>query len=372
VTYGGDAVIKARETLVLGIETSCDETAAAVVLRDASGHGKILSNVVRSQWEQHRAFGGVVPEIAARAHVECLDTLVAEALTVAGVRLGDLSCIAATAGPGLIGGLIVGLTTAKALALATGKPLIAVNHLEAHALTVGLTEGLAPPYVLLLVSGGHTQTLLVRDIGQYLRIATTIDDALGEAFDKTAKLLGLGQPGGPAVERAAHGGDARRFALPAPMVGRPEPHFSFSGLKTAVRQQAHKNAPLTDQTISDLCASFQSAVATSVADRCRRAFAIAAEHLPADAPKRLVVAGGVAANLQLRAALSQTASDHGYTLHVPPIALCGDNGAMIAWTGAERFVRGLVDGLDFRPRPRWPLDASAIPALGAGKSGAKA
>jgi N6-L-threonylcarbamoyladenine synthase len=364
--------VAAGETLVLGIETSCDETAAAVVLRDAGGQGRVLSNVVRSQWEQHRAFGGVVPEIAARAHVECLDILIAEALSGAGLNLRDLTCIAATAGPGLIGGLIVGLTTAKALSLATGKPLIAVNHLEAHALTVGLTEGLQPPYVLLLVSGGHTQTLLVRDVGQYIRIATTIDDALGEAFDKTAKLLGLGQPGGPAVERAAKGGDATRFALPAPMVGRPEPHFSFSGLKTAVRQQAHKAAPLTDQTISDLCASFESAVATSVADRCRRAFSIAAANLPADAPKRLVVAGGVAANLSLRAALSQTASDHGYTLHVPPIALCGDNGAMIAWTGAERFVRGLVDGLDAAPRARWPLDASAVPALGAGRFGAKA
>ena len=362
----------ARETLVLGIETSCDETAAAVVLRDASGKGRILSNVVRSQWEQHRAFGGVVPEIAARAHVECLDTLIGEALTGAGLKLSGLDCIAATAGPGLIGGLIVGLTTAKALALATGKALIAVNHLEAHALTVGLTEGLAPPYVLLLVSGGHTQTLLVRDVGHYVRIATTIDDALGEAFDKTAKLLGLGQPGGPAVERAAKGGNAKRFNLPAPMVGRTEPHFSFSGLKTAVRQQAHKTAPLTDQDVSDLCASFEAAVAASVADRCRRAFALCAEHLPADAPKRLVVAGGVAANLKLRENLSRTAADHGYTLHVPPIALCGDNGAMIAWTGAERFVRGLVDGLDFAPRARWPLDASAIPALGAGRFGAKA
>ena len=360
------------DTLVLGIETSCDETAAAVVRRDATGAGQILANVVRSQWEQHRAFGGVVPEIAARAHVECLDTLIAEALTGAGLKLADLDAIAVTAGPGLIGGLIVGLTTAKALALATGKPLIAVNHLEAHALTVGLTEGLAPPYLLLLVSGGHTQTLLVRDVGHYLRIATTIDDALGEAFDKTAKLLGLGQPGGPAVERAALGGNARRFALPAPMVGRPEPHFSFSGLKTAVRQQAHKAAPLTDQDISDLCASFEAAVATSVADRCRRAFAIAAAQLPADAPKRLVVAGGVAANLALRASLNHTAADHGYTLHVPPIALCGDNGAMIAWAGAERFTRGLIDGLDALPRPRWPLDASAVPALGAGKFGAKA
>jgi N6-L-threonylcarbamoyladenine synthase len=365
-----------RETLVLGIETSCDETAAAVVLHNVSVNGatsgRILANIVRSQWEQHQPFGGVVPEIAARAHVECLDTLIADALTTAGVTLGRLDCIAATAGPGLIGGLIVGLTTAKTLALAAAKPLIAVNHLEAHALTVGLTEGLRPPYLLLLVSGGHTQTLLVHDIGRYTRIATTIDDALGEAFDKTAKLLGLGQPGGPAVERAAQRGTATRFTLPAPMVGRPEPHFSFSGLKTAVRQQAHKASPLTDQDVADLCASFEAAVAQSVADRCRRAFEIAADLLPANAAKCLVVAGGVAANIQLRTALTATAGNHGFSLHVPPIALCGDNGVMIAWTGAERFVRGLIDDLDVTPRARWPLDGSATPALGAGKHGAKA
>jgi N6-L-threonylcarbamoyladenine synthase len=367
-----EILVSADDMLVLGIETSCDETAAAVLRRDPAGRGHILANVVRSQWEQHRAFGGVVPEIAARAHVECLDILIAEALGLAGVKLEDMACIAATAGPGLIGGLIVGLTTAKALALAAEKPLIAVNHLEAHALTVGLTEGLQPPYVLLLVSGGHTQTLLVEGVGQYTRIATTIDDALGEAFDKTAKLLGLGQPGGPAVERAAKTGDPKRIALPAPMVGRPDPHFSFSGLKTAVRQQAHKAAPLSDQDVADLCASFELAVSTSVADRCRRAFAVAEARLPFGAPKRLVVAGGVAANLRLRSSLEQTARDHGYTFHVPPIALCGDNGAMIAWAGAERFARGMVNQLDVAPRARWPLDAAAIPALGAGKFGAKA
>jgi N6-L-threonylcarbamoyladenine synthase len=360
------------ETLVLGIETSCDETAAAVVLRGADGRGRILSNVVRSQWEQHKPFGGVVPEIAARAHVECLDTIVAEALQGAGIGLDRLSAVAATAGPGLIGGLIVGLTTAKALAFAAGKPLIAVNHLEAHALTVGLTEGLAPPYLLLLVSGGHTQTLLVEGVGMYTRIATTIDDALGEAFDKTAKLLGLGQPGGPAVERMARTGDPTRFPLPKPMVGRDEPHFSFSGLKTAIRQAAHKAAPLTDQDVGDLCASFEASVAASVADRCRRAFALSEALLPPGAPRRLVVAGGVAANLKLKATLAVVAAENGYTLHVPPVALCGDNGAMIAWTGAERFVRGMTDGLDFVPRARWPLDAAALPALGAGRLGAKA
>src|SRR5690606_3204499 len=230
-------------TLVLGIESSCDETAAAVVLREGPAQGRLLSNVVRSQWEQHRQFEGVVAEIAARAHVECLDDIIREAVSGAGVALCDVDGIAVTAGPGLIGGLLVGLTTAKALALATEKPLIAVNHLEAHALTVGLTEGLPPPYLLLLVSGGHTQLLLVRDVGQYDRLGTTIDDALGEAFDKTAKLLGLGFPGGPAVERMAEEGDPRRFAFPRPMIGRDEPHFSFAGLKTAVRRQAMQLVP---------------------------------------------------------------------------------------------------------------------------------
>ena len=268
-----------RDLLVLGIETSCDETAAAIVRRRADGSGEILSSVVRSQWEQHRAFGGVVPEIAARAHVECLDTLISEAARTAGITLDDLDAIAATAGPGLIGGLIVGLVTAKALGLALGKPVIAVNHLEAHALTVGLTDGLAPPYLLLLVSGGHTQLILVEGIGRYRRLGTTIDDALGEAFDKTAKLIGLAMPGGPSVERAARSGDAARFSLPRPMLGRPEPHFSFAGLKTAVRQQALAIAPLTDQDVADLCASFQAAVTEAVADRTRRAMDIAEEIL---------------------------------------------------------------------------------------------
>ena len=364
--------LPARDCLVLGIETSCDETAAAVVLRDRDGKGRILSNVVRSQWEQHRAFGGVVPEIAARAHVECLDVIIGEALSQAGVGLPNIDVIAATAGPGLIGGLIVGLTTAKALALATGKPLVAVNHLEAHALTVGLTEGLAPPYLLLLASGGHTQILHVRGVGAYERVATTIDDALGEAFDKTAKLLGLGQPGGPNVERAALDGDAARFAFPRPMAGRPEPHFSFAGLKTAVRRQAQQLSPLSERDIADLCASFETAVTESVADRCRHAFRWAEAQYDNDTPRRLVIAGGVAANKRLRAGLEVIAGDLGWSVHVPPVSLCGDNGAMIAWTGAERFVLGLTDQLDFAPRARWPLDADAVPALGHGRHGAKA
>jgi N6-L-threonylcarbamoyladenine synthase len=354
-----------RTTLVLGIETSCDETAAAVVAREPGGSGRIVSSVVRAQWEEHRRYGGVVPEIAARAHVECLDEIVGQALDEAGVALPGLDGVAVTAGPGLIGGLLVGVTTAKAIALAHALPLVAVNHLEAHALTVGLTEGLAPPYLLLLVSGGHTQLLVVRGVGQYQRLGTTIDDALGEAFDKTAKLLGLGLPGGPAVEQAALRGRPGRFALPRPMLRRAEPHFSFAGLKTAVRRQAQALNPLSDADIADLCADFQAAVCDSLADRVRRGMQIAGL-------SHLVVAGGVAANRQIAAALAEVARAHGYALHVPPPALCGDNAAMVAWAGAERLALGLADGLDFEARARWPLDAQATPALGAGKQGAKA
>lgn len=354
------------ETLVLGLETSCDETAAAIVARGTNGEGRILANIVRSQWEQHRPYGGVVPEIAARAHVECLDLLTKEALREAGVTLDDLDAVAATAGPGLIGGLIVGLVTGKAIALAKGKPFLAVHHLEAHALTVGLTEGLRPPYLLLLVSGGHTQLLIVRGVGAYERLGTTIDDALGEAFDKTAKLLGLGFPGGPAVEAAACAGNARRFKLPRPMVGREELHFSFAGLKTAVRRAAEKHAPLSEKDVADLAASFEAAVCASVADRCARAMAVAAERLGPGAPRKLVVAGGVAANARLRAALAELAATRGFDLHVPPVSLCGDNAAMIAWAGAERLALGLSDDLSASARPRWPLDQDAQPAIGAG------
>jgi len=362
-----------HETLVLGIETSCDETAAAVVARAAGGSaGRILSNVVRAQWEQHRRYGGVVPEIAARAHVECLDEIVAEALREAGLGVPQLDAIAVTAGPGLIGGLLVGVTTAKALALVHQRALVAVNHLEAHALTVGLTDGLRPPYLLLLVSGGHTQLLIVHDVGRYERLGTTIDDALGEAFDKTAKLLGLGFPGGPAVERAAMGGRPDRFALPRPMLGRPEPHFSFAGLKTAVRHQAQALAPLTEQDVADVCASFEAAVAESVGDRVRRAMEIGSARLGAAAGRHFVIAGGVAANNRLRLALGTVAAEAGYSLHAPPLALCGDNAAMVAWAGAERLARGWTDGLDIAARARWPLDPVAIPALGAGRQGAKA
>jgi tRNA N6-adenosine threonylcarbamoyltransferase len=353
-------------SIVLGLETSCDETAAAVVAHAPDGTGRMLSNVVRTQWEKHRPFGGVVPEIAARAHVECLDVLTREAMREAGVGFDDLSAIAATAGPGLVGGLIVGLVTGKALALARKLPFIAVHHLEAHALTVGLTGGLRPPYLLLLVSGGHTQLLMVGGVGNYERLGTTIDDALGEAFDKTAKLLGLGFPGGPAVEAAARCGNAQRFDLPRPMLGRTELHFSFAGLKTAVRRTAERLAPMSVQDVADISAAFEAAVTASVGDRCARAMDVAAARLGPDAPRHFVVAGGVAANQSLRAALSTLASEHGFEFHVPPVPLCSDNAAMIAWAGAERLALGLTDPLDAPVRPRWPLDADAKPAIGAG------
>ena len=365
-----DKIVKAdldhRETRILGIETSCDETAAAVVARGVDGRGRILSNVVRSQWEAHRAYGGVVPEIAARAHVDCLDTLIGEALDQARCTLTDIDAVAATAGPGLNGGLIVGVVTGKAIALASGKPFLAINHLEAHALTVGLTDAIRPPYLLLLVSGGHTQTLLVEEIGRYRRLGTTIDDALGEAFDKTAKLLGLGQPGGPAVERSARTGNAKRFDLPRPLKGRTEPHFSFAGLKTAVRRQALANQPLCEGDIADLCASFERAVSDSVVDRCSRAIDLIVADSGPETVGQFVIAGGVAANARLRADLAALAQARGLSFHVAPIALCGDNAAMIAWTGAERLARGWIDGLDATVRPRWPLDPDAPPAIGAG------
>ncbi len=298
----------ASETRVLGIETSCDETAAGIVARTGDGKGRILANVVRSQWDAHRAYGGVVPEIAARAHAECLDDIVAAAMDEAGLKFSELSAVAATAGPGLNGGLVVGAVAGQAIALAAGKPFLAINHLEAHALTVGLTDGLKPPYLLLLVSGGHTQTLLVRGVGHYERLGTTIDDALGEAFDKTGKLLGLGFPGGPAVEAAARAGDPKRFALPRPMLGRAEPHFSFAGLKTAVRHQAQALAPLSDRDVADLCASFQLAVTASVSDRVERAMTIASARLGGETPRALAVAGGVAANTALSTALRSLAA----------------------------------------------------------------
>ena len=354
-----------RDLVVLGIETSCDETAAALVRREASGKGVLLANLVRSQLALHAEFGGVVPEIAARAHVELLDRLIAEALAESRLGWEEIDGVAATAGPGLIGGLIVGVTTGKAIALARGMPFIAVNHLEAHALTPGLTHGLRFPYLLLLVSGGHTQLLIVKEVGSYTRLGTTLDDALGEAFDKAAKLLGLGYPGGPAVEEAAKRGRAT-IALPRPMLGRSDPHFSLAGLKTALRHEAMKREPLGNQDVADLCASFQEAAADAVSDRTRRAMELYVEALGPEAQKALVVAGGVAANQRLRAALADVAAEQGFALILPPPELCTDNAAMVAWAGAERLAGGLTDDLAAPARARWPLDPLAAPAIGAG------
>jgi N6-L-threonylcarbamoyladenine synthase len=335
---------------VLGLETTCDETAAAVVGLAGDGRGAILSNEVLSQIARHAAYGGVVPEIAARAHVEVIDRLVQRALDRAGVALSDLDGIAAAAGPGLIGGVIVGLTTAKTLALVARKPLVAVNHLEGHALTARLTDGLSFPYLLLLVSGGHSQLLAVRGVGDYVRLGTTVDDAVGEAFDKVAKLP---YPGGPEVEKAAEGGDPERFALPRPMLGRPEPDFSLSGLKTALRMEAERIAPLSPQDVADLCASFQAAVTDVAVDRTRVALRVFGEF--AGRPTALVAAGGVAANATLRRALARLGAEAGLRLVAPPLPLCGDNGAVIAWAGLERLRLGLHDDLSAPARARWPL-----------------
>jgi len=347
--------------LVLGIETSCDETAAAIV----DDRRRILANLVHSQIADHRDYGGVVPEIAARAHLEHLDGLIARALAEAGVALDDIDAVAATGGPGLIGGVIVGVMTAKALAASAGKPFVAVNHLEAHALTARLTapadRPLAFPYLLLLVSGGHCQLLAVEGVGRYRKLGSTIDDAAGEAFDKAASLLGLGFPGGPAIERAAASGDPRRFALPRPMLGRPGADFSFSGLKTALRQLvADLPGPLDAQTAADLAASFQATVAAVLVDRTRRAIDMFAERN--GGAGALVVAGGVAANQAIRAALGRLAESKGLALAVPPPALCTDNAAMVAWAGIERLSVGQSDDMDFAPRPRWPLDPESAAA----------
>ncbi|WP_024511166.1 tRNA (adenosine(37)-N6)-threonylcarbamoyltransferase complex transferase subunit TsaD [Bradyrhizobium sp. ARR65] len=343
--------------LVLGIETTCDETAAAVIARQSDGDGRILSNIVRSQIEEHARFGGVVPEIAARAHVDLLDGIIARAMQEADTRFDQLSAVAAAAGPGLIGGVIVGLTTAKAIAMVHNTPLIAVNHLEAHALTPRLTSGLAFPYCLFLASGGHTQIVAVVGVGNYVRLGTTVDDAIGEAFDKVAKMLGLPYPGGPEVERAAKNGDSGRFAFPRPMLGRADANFSLSGLKTAVRNEASRLAEVTPQDINDLCASFQAAVLESTADRLSVGLKLFQQRF--GPPRALVAAGGVAANQAIRGCLQDVAAKAQTTLIIPPPALCTDNGAMIAWAGAERLALGLTDTMDAPPRARWLLDANA-------------
>ena len=336
--------------LILGLESSCDETAAALVESD----GTIRAHKLARQEEAHRPYGGVVPEIAARAHVEMLGPLIEAALEEAGVTLADVDAIAATAGPGLIGGVMVGLVTGKALALAAGKPLVAVNHLEGHALSPRLGDrSLEFPYLLLLVSGGHCQLLLVEGVNNYRRLATTIDDAAGEAFDKTAKLLGLGFPGGPAVEKAAERGNPKAVPLPRPLVGSGEPHFSFAGLKSAVARAVN------NYSAEDLAASFQQAVVDCLVDRTRLALAVTR-------PTALVVAGGVAANTAVRTALEALASEHDLPFVAPPLWLCTDNAAMIAWAGAERFAQGLTDPLDVPARPRWPLDPDAEKVRGAG------
>jgi len=357
-------VTTAAKLRVLGIETSCDETAAAVV----RGDRRVLAEAVFAQLDLHALYGGVVPEIAARAHVRKLDRMIAAVMAEAGLVFADLDGVAVTAGPGLAGGLLVGVTTAQALAGVHRLPLYAVNHLEAHALTARLTHGIDFPYLLLLVSGGHCQLLVVEGIGRHRRLGTTIDDAVGEAFDKVAKMLGLGYPGGPAVESRAREGDPERFVLPRPLLGRPGCHFSFSGLKTAVR---HRILELGDDrldrtVVADLCAAFQEAVCEVLVDRTRRAMALFRARY--EVSPVLVVAGGVAANRAIRTVLEELAAAEGFSLVLPPLRLCGDNAVMVAWTGLEHLAAGRPPAAiaDVRVRTRWPLDPEAEPAPGGG------
>ena len=354
--------------IVLGIETSCDETAAAVV----NGDGVIIAETILSQLDDHRPYGGVVPEVAARAHLEHVDVLVSKTMAKARINFHELDAVAATGGPGLIGGVIVGIMTAKAIATACNLPFLAINHMEGHALSARLSKvsRVAFPYLLLLMSGGHCQLLNVRGSGRYKRLGTTIDDALGEAFDKTAKMLGIGYPGGPAVEAAAKNGNAARFALPRPMKGRPGCDFSFSGLKTAVRHIALglPEGPLLKTDISDLCAGFQAAAGDVLADRINHALDIFFTDHPDS--NSLVLAGGVAANQFLRKRLKILANQRSVDLIAPPASLCTDNGAMIAWAAIERIrdvgIANARDNLNFKPRPRWPLDPDAPKAAFAG------
>lgn len=357
---------------ILGIETSCDETAAAVVRREADGTVQVLSSIISTQIARHAPYGGVVPEIAARAHVEVIDMVIAQAMREAGVDFAGLSGVAATAGPGLVGGVMVGLSAGKAIALARDLPLVAVNHLEGHAVSARLTEAVDYPFLLLLVSGGHCQLLEVGGIGACRRLGTTIDDAAGEAFDKIAKTLGLPYPGGPALEQLAKTGDGARFTLPRALLGRGGFDFSFSGLKTAAARLAEG---LTEQQEkADLAAAVQAAIARQLSERTARAMAsYAREHEGRDL--RFVVAGGVAANGAVRAALTKAAADHGFAFFAPSLAYCTDNAAMIALAGAERLAAGIKDSLDAPARPRWPLDEAAAlanPTHLHGRKGAKA
>ncbi len=360
-------------TTVLGIETSCDETAAAVVRLEPDGV-TVISNLVASQIAVHAPYGGVVPEVAARAHVELIDGVIARAMADAGLGFGDLDGVAATAGPGLIGGVMVGLSAAKGIALARGLPLIAVNHLEGHALSVRLGDTPAPyPFLLLLVSGGHCQLVAVEGVGRAVRMGSTIDDAAGEAFDKIAAHLGLSYPGGPALERLAEGGDPKRFPLPRALLDRKDCDFSFSGLKTAAARVID-TAVHTEDDRRDLAASVQAAIARQLAERSARAMGRDIERL-GGAGRLFAVAGGVAANAVVRARLAETAEAHGFRFIAPPLKYCTDNAAMIALAGAERLRAGLVDGLDAPARPRWPLDeaaALASPIHAPGRKGAKA
>lgn len=363
----------------LGIETSCDETAAAIVRRWPDGRVAVLADVIRMEAGDHLAFGGVVPEIAARAHVERLDSAIAKALREADIDFAGLDAVAATAGPGLIGGVMVGLVTAKAIALARNLPLVPVNHLEGHALSPRLSGACPFPYLLLLVSGGHCQFLLVEGLGRMTRLGSTIDDAAGEAFDKTAKRLGLGFPGGPAVERMAEGGDPERFSLPRPLMDRSDTlDMSFAGLKSALARQADLASPLSKADVQDLCAAFQAAVSDILGARALQAMAQVRQMIDPDG-RRLVVAGGVAANRVLRARLEDAADQAGFSFHAPPLKWCTDNAAMIALAGVERLAAGHVpgraEGLGYAARPRWPLDeasAVSLPVYGRGKKGAKA
>ena len=353
--------------IVLGIESSCDETACAIV----NDKREILGHTVLSQ-QEHKAFGGVVPEIAARAHLEHIDEIIEATVKQANISFEDIDAIAAAAGPGLIGGVVVGVMAAKAIALALNKPFVAVNHLEGHALCARLSDDVQYPYLLLLVSGGHCQILIVKDVGEYERLGTTIDDAAGEAFDKVAKMLGLGYPGGPMIEKRAAVGDETRFSLPRPLIGSQDCNLSFSGLKTAVRKLIESYSPdgilehanIPTQDVADICACFQYTATDCLVRKLKRAISIFKQKYPQG--KDLVVSGGVAANTYLRSKLKNLADNNGLRFAAPPIRFCTDNGVMIAWAGLERFQKGYSDGLEFKPRPRWPLDENAPKAAGAG------
>lgn len=354
---------------ILGIETSCDETAAAIVECTNVASRKILANIVWSQIDEHEKFGGVVPELAARAHVEKLDGIIQQALKEAKLNLQDIDAIAASAGPGLVGGLMIGVITAKAIAMSLQKPFIAINHLEAHALTARLTHNVAYPYLLLLVSGGHTQLLIIEKLGKYIRLGSTIDDALGEAFDKTAKLMGVSYPGGAKIEKYAQSGDPYKYNLPRPLKNRADLNFSFSGLKTAVRNII-SDQPLNDTIRSDISASFQLAICDILETKVAKAIEYFKEHYPNYQPK-LVIAGGVAANNKIRETLRALSERYNCEFIVPEAKLCTDNAAMVAWAGLEHFKAGHSSSLNFSIKARWPLDTIAEPLVGTGRKGAK-